>query len=168
MPALLAGARCAGQFLHRGLAALIAAPLQLKQHCLHRGRVGKAVPALAIGAQLGGGLRAAQHQQANHHGLRFGGAGGALKVVFVARHAAGAALKDQALCFQAGNGGARFIVIDLHQGVAAGFLVAARHECVQAQGITVGHGAGFFHECAQHAGFNGGQDSDGHKLEGSI
>ena len=50
------------------LAFFGAALLQLVQKRLDRGDVRKPVPALGVDAQLAGGLRAAQHEQAQQHG----------------------------------------------------------------------------------------------------
>jgi hypothetical protein len=55
-------------------------------------------------------------------------------------------------------------VTEVHQRVAAGFLVAAGDHHVEGERVAVGHGAGFFHQRGQHAGLQQGRGGNRRKV----
>ena len=125
----------------------------LVQEAFHRRDVGKAVQPLAVQAQFGRCLRAAQHQQREqrHRGRRQ--AQHAAHVVLEAHHAAAAAFEDQAQLLQAVHRGQHLRIGGIDDRLARGLLVAAGHQRVQRQRISVRHRVLLFHQHRQHAGF---------------
>ncbi|MNT24202.1 hypothetical protein D3C72_1596650 [compost metagenome] len=150
---MLARAGGARQPHHEGRLAL----RQFIQESLHRRNIGKRVQARRVQAQFRRGLRPAQQQHRQQrdglarHGER------ALHIVFEARHAAAAALEDQAQVLQPVDGIEDLGLAHVHDGRAGGLLVAAGGEGVERQRVGIGDGVLFFHQHAEHAAFHGGQ-----------
>ena len=109
-------------------------------------------------AEFAGGLRPTEEQDAEHGNFV------AMEIVeFVeamlefwdARIAAGRA--NESLIGECTQGFADSVLVESHDGLAIGSLVAGVEKGVQRQGIVLRSGAFFFDECAQDAGFDFGE-----------
>ncbi len=117
----------------------------------------EAVHALGAPAQLGGGLRPAQQQQAEHSDL----------VTAQVQHVAHAVLKlgdarirdgaDEAHLAELEERGAHIGLDELHDGLAARLLVAGVQCGVEGERIVLRRVDLFFNQAAEHAGFDGVQ-----------
>jgi hypothetical protein len=110
-----------------------------------------------VQAQLGGGLRATQHQEREQgHGLA-GHAQATRGVVVEAHHAAAADFVDQAEFTQAIDRVQHLGFAQLHDRIASGFLVAAQGEGVERQRVAVWDGVLFLYQHGKDSGFFGRQ-----------
>ena len=134
---------------------------QFFQETVHRRDVGEAVQPLAVQAQLGRGLRPAQHQ----HGQQRHGLAGHLQhrgaVVLELHDAAAAALEHQAQALQAVQSRQHLGVGGLDHRVDARSSGCSRHQRVQRQRVGVGHGGLLLDQHAQHAGLQRRQCAQG-------
>ena len=128
---------------------------QALERGLHGGQVVEGVEAVGAAAELAGGLRAAEHQEAEDGGL----------VAAEVEHGADAVLVlgDAAVANQGDEGGVLegvqrltdLVLGEVEHGVAAGALVARVYQSVQREGIVLGCGDLFFDEGAEDTELDG-------------
>lgn len=113
--------------------------------------------ALGAGTELGGGLRAAQEQQAEERGLVAAQVQYIADAVLILGGAAVGACLDEAEAFEIEERGADVGFGEFHHRLAAGLLVAGVDGGVEREGIVLGCVDLFFDEAAENAGFDGGE-----------
>ena len=113
--------------------------------------------ALGAGAEFGGGLRAAQEQEAEERGLVAAKVEHVADAVLVLGGTAVGACLDEAEAFEVEECGADVGLGEFHHRLAAGLLVAGIDEGIEGEGIVLGRVDLFFDEAAEDAGFDGGE-----------
>ena len=123
----------------------------------------KRLETLRAGAELGEGLRAAEHQHAEQADFGGGEQNGVGERVFVFRDAALGSGEDggEALRAEAVEGTDDGGLIEGDHGIADGLLVARERERIERERIVVGGCDGFFHEASENSDFVGGECRDG-------
>jgi len=133
---------------------------------LHGAEVVERMHALGAGANLAGGLRTAQQQNAKNSDFVAIEVEGFLEAVFVLGDAAvrGADGADQGLSVERMQGLADGSFVEVHDRIAIRFLVAGVDEGVERERIVFGSSDFFFDEGAQDAAFDFVQE-DAHGVE---
>ena len=115
------------------------------------------VHALGAASELAGRLRAAQEEDANERGL------GAAEVecfaqpmfIFGDAPVGGACAPGEAIVFEAMQGVAYRIFIEIHDRLAVGALVAGVDQRVEGHGVILGGGDFLLNQSAENTGFSG-------------
>jgi hypothetical protein len=74
---------------------------------------------------------------------------------------------DELVVFEAVQGLADFVLVELHDGLAVVLLIAGVDQRVEGERVVLGRGRFFFDECAEDTSFHGVED-DGHDQPRTI
>jgi hypothetical protein len=118
---------------------------------LDSGEVIEGVEAIGATAKFAGGLRAAEHEEAEDGGLVAAEVENGADTVLVLGDAGVAYRSDESLVFKGVKGLANLFFGEIEDGVAAGALVARIDQRVQRERIVFGRGDLFFDEGAENA-----------------